>query len=116
MLKIKRVYERFDPEDGFRILIDRIWPRGESKEKAHLDLWLKDLAPSTDLRKWFGHDPKKFPEFKARYLAELTGENKQTALNQLKFLLQEHPVVTLIYSAKDEVHNNAVVLQELLEK
>lgn len=116
MLKIKRVYERFDPEDGFRILIDRIWPRGESKEKAHLDLWLKGLAPSTDLRKWFGHDPKKFPEFKARYLAELTGEKEQTALNQLKSLLQEHPVVTLIYSAKDEVHNNAVVLQELLEK
>lgn len=116
MLKIKRVYERFDPEDGFRILIDRIWPRGESKEKAHLDLWLKDLAPSTDLRKWFGHDPEKFPEFKTRYLAELTGENKQAALNQLKSLLQEHPVVTLIYSAKDEVHNNAVVLQELLEK
>ncbi len=108
-IKIKRVYAEPDDGDGRRILIDRLWPRGLTKEKASVDLWLKDIAPSTELRKWFDHDPNKWDEFKKRYLHELK-ENKE-AVQTLKDELKKGKV-TLVYGAKDEEHNDAVVIQE----
>ena len=108
-LKLKRVYEKPDSKDGLRILVDRLWPRGLTKEKAAVDLWLKDIAPSTELRKWFGHDPEKWKEFQKKYLKELK-DNKDvvTVLNER---LKKGPV-TLLYAAKDEVHNEAKVLKD----
>ena len=108
-IRIKRVYEEPSHEDGKRILVDRLWPRGLSKEKASVDLWLKDIAPSTELRKWFAHDPSKWDEFKQRYLSELK-ENSE-AVQTLKEELKKGQV-TLVYGAKDEEHNDALVLQE----
>ena len=107
--RIKRVYELPDKHDGRRILVDRLWPRGLTKEKASIDLWLKDIAPSTELRKWFGHNPDRWEEFKERYLAELKGNS-----DQIQLLKQEldKGIVTLVYGAKDEDHNQVVVLQE----
>ena len=112
-IKIKRVYERPGEEDGMRILVDRLWPRGLTKAKASVDLWLKDIAPSTELRKWFGHDPGKWTEFKARYRAELTKNGEQVTLLKRKI---KKGKVTLIYGAKDEEHNEAVVLQAYLSR
>ncbi|KHL00408.1 DUF488 domain-containing protein [Sinomonas humi] len=109
-VSLRRVYEPA-PEGAFRILVDRIWPRGVSKEKAGVDLWLKEVGPSTDLRKWFGHDPERFDEFARRYREELRGSE---ALEQLKEAVREHEKVELVYSAHDEEHNQAVVLQEIL--
>ncbi len=106
-IKIKRVYEKPDKEDGFRILVDRLWPRGLTKEKAAVDLWLKEIAPTTELRKWFNHDPKKWIEFKKRYLHELK-ENKES-ISLLKEQMKKGNV-TLIYGAKDQEHNEAQVL------
>ena len=108
---IKRAYEEPDGEDGTRILVDRLWPRGLTKEKAKVDLWLKDVAPSTELRKWFAHDPAKWAEFRSRYLEELKGKKEQLSL-----LRQEAAkgAVTLVYGAKDQQHNEAVILQRLL--
>jgi len=108
---IKRVYEEPDREDGMRILVDRLWPRGLSKEKAQVDLWLKDIAPSTELRKWFSHDPDKWTEFQARYRKEL--KSKAELLAELREKAAKGQV-TLLYGAKDEVHNEAVVLKKLL--
>ena len=108
-IKIKRVYEPPDKDDGMRILVDRLWPRGLAKEKASVDLWLKDIAPSTELRKWFGHDPSKWEEFKKRYLGELKDNREQIRLLKQEV---EKGVVTLVYGAKDEAHNEALVLQE----
>ena len=112
-IKIKRVYERPSEEDGMRILVDRLWPRGLTKAKASVDLWLKDIAPSTELRKWFGHDPGKWTEFKTRYRAELKKNGDRVSL--LKSKVQEGKV-TLIYGAKDEEHNEAVVLRAFLSR
>lgn len=114
MLQIKRIYEPYEKDDGFRILVDRLWPRGISKEKARLDLWLKEVAPSTALRKWFGHEPKKWPEFKKRYKEELR-ENKHL-VSQLKSLERKHGKVTLLYATRDKKHNEAVVLAELIKR
>lgn len=114
MIKIKRVYEKASDEDGFRILIDRLWPRGVSKEKAGLDLWMKDIAPTNELRKWFAHEPAKWDDFKIKYLEELK-ENKKLLL-YLKQLEKDNNTLTLLYAAKDEEHNNAIVLMELLKK
>lgn len=111
-MKIKRAYAPVEDTDGYRILVDRLWPRGISKEKAKIDLWLKSVAPSNDLRKWFGHDPERFPEFSKRYQAEL---EESGALDELRATIKEHPNVTLLFAAHDEEHNNAVVLQHLLE-
>lgn len=111
-LKIKRAYEEATKDDGFRVLVDRIWPRGVSKEEAQIDEWLKDIAPSTELRKWFGHDPEKWGEFQKKFKAEI--RDNKAALNQLKSIVKEHSTVTLVYAAKDEEHNNAVVLQKML--
>lgn len=110
-IRIKRAYEEPDREDGKRILVDRLWPRGLTKEKARVDLWLKDVAPSTELRKWFAHDPGKWEEFRSRYLEELK-RNKV----ELSLLRQEAATgtVTLVYGAKDQRHNEAVILQRLL--
>jgi uncharacterized protein YeaO (DUF488 family) len=112
-IRIKRVYLQPEKEDGNRILVDRLWPRGLTKEKASVDLWLKEIAPSTELRKWFSHDPTKWAEFRTRYLAELR-ENAE----QLARLKQEAAkgTTTLLYGAKDEDHNEAVVLLELLTR
>lgn len=110
---IKRVYDKLAKEDGKRILIDRLWPRGLTKEKAKIDLWLKDIAPSTELRKWFGHDPAKWTEFKERYVAEIKKNNQ--VRTQLEEQIKKGKV-TLVYGAKDKVHNDAVVLKEYLEK
>jgi uncharacterized protein YeaO (DUF488 family) len=109
-IKLKRVYEQPAASDGKRILVDRLWPRGLTKEKAAVDLWLKEVAPSNDLRKWFAHDPAKWPEFKTRYRAEL--KQNSEAVAELKAATKGN--TTLLYGAKDEEHNEAVVLQELL--
>ena len=110
-IRIKRAYEQPAAEDGERILVDRLWPRGLTKEKAKIDLWLKDVAPSTELRKWFAHDPAKWAEFRSRYLDELKKDKEQLSL-----LRQEAAkgAVTLVYGAKDQQHNEAVILQRLL--
>ena len=110
-LTIKRVYDEPGKDDGTRILIDRLWPRGLSKEKARVDLWLKEIAPSTELRQWFAHDPAKWAEFKTRYRAELRQNGER--LTVLKQAIAKG-TVTLLYGAKDEQHNDAIVLQELL--
>jgi uncharacterized protein YeaO (DUF488 family) len=110
-LQIKRVYEQPNKEDGIRILVDRLWPRGLTKGKASIDLWLRDIAPSTELRQWFGHDPNKWEEFKQRYLHELKENDKQVWLLQQEM---RQGTVTLVYGAKDVEHNEALVLQEFL--
>ena len=112
-IKIKRVYEKPEKEDGFRILVDRLWPRGFTKEKAAIDLWLKEIAPGTELRKWFNHDPEKWAEFKRRYLHELKENKKSVSI--LKEYMKEGNV-TLVYAAKDEEHNDAVVLLNELKE
>lgn len=112
-IQIKRVYEPPTKADGKRILVDRLWPRGLSKEEAAVDVWLKEIAPSNELRKWFSHDPAKWPEFEKRYLAEL--QRDPNSLSQLKGIVHQGKA-TLLYGAKDEEHNQAVVLQKLLER
>ena len=112
MIQLKRAYEEPSRRDGFRVLVERLWPRGVSKEEAHLDLWLKDVAPSTELRKWFGHDPAKWKEFQQRYRAEL--KDKKDALKLLKEKARAG-TVTLVYGARDEEHNGALVLKKVLE-
>jgi uncharacterized protein YeaO (DUF488 family) len=114
MIKIKRVYDLPTKEDGFRILVDRLWPRGISKEKAKVDLWLREIAPSDDLRTWFAHDPEKWDEFKGKYEKEL--KDKQELLKKVKQIEKEKGTVTLLYSAKDVEHNNAVALSFILKK
>lgn len=113
MFVLKRIYEPVSKDDGYRVLVDRLWPRGLSKEKAKVDVWLKDIAPSDSLRKWFGHEPSKWEEFEKRYKKEL-GEKKEL-LSELKDFEKKHTKVTLLYGAKDTVHNQAVVLAGLLK-
>lgn len=137
MFKVKRVYETASRSDGIRILVDRLWPRGISKEKAKIHLWLKDISPSVELRESFGHNPEKWVEFKRHYLAELKKKHaivghypeqwelfkkkfmkgydvQPDIIKQLKKLAQRH-TITLVYAARDEEHNNAVVLMHYLE-
>lgn len=106
---IKRVYEPADDGDGYRVLVDRLWPRGLSKDKAHLNAWMKDIAPSTELRRWFGHDPKRWDEFERRYRAELA-EPEQKRLVEALADQAAHGPLTLLYAARDTLHNEAVVL------
>mgnify|MGYP000999248683 CR=1 FL=1 len=113
MIHIKRIYDSASDDDGYRILIDRLWPRGFSKEKANIDLWMKDIAPSTDLRKWFHHDFEKWKEFQAKYQKELSG--KIELLNELLRLENEKGTITLLYSTKDTQHNQARVLLAVLD-
>lgn len=111
-IQIKRIYEAAAKDDGFRVLVDRLWPRGIKKENAGVDLWLKEIAPSTELRKWFGHEPERFKEFESRYQNELQHNPEMEKLRQLK---KQHPRITLLYGAKDEQHNQAVVLKKMLQ-
>ena len=111
VINIKRVYEKPTQEDGTRILVDRLWPRGLTKEKAGVDVWLKEIAPSTALRQWFGHDPVKWAEFKKRYHEELKKNPAQVSLLNEQ---TKKGAITLVYGAKDEKHNEALVLKELL--
>lgn len=110
-IKIKRIYEPPVASDGYRILVDRLWPRGVTKETADIDLWLKGIAPSTELREWFGHDPAKWPAFRKEYISEL---KENPALKELTDCIKKHKPVTLLYAAKDESHNQAVVLQQYI--
>jgi uncharacterized protein YeaO (DUF488 family) len=112
-IKLKRVYEEPEKYDGIRILVDRLWPRGMTKEKAALDLWLKDIAPSNELRKWFAHDPAKWGGFRERYREELSGNPEPVAIlaGELK-----KGTVTLLYGARDQQHNEAQVLKEWIQK
>jgi uncharacterized protein YeaO (DUF488 family) len=112
MIRVKRVYEKPSRDDGFRVLVDRLWPRGVTKERAALSLWLKDVAPSAELRKWFGHDPARWKGFQARYRKELAG--RKDALKLLRRKARER-TVTLLYGARDEEHNEARVLKKVLE-
>ena len=112
ILYIKRAYEAPSETDGFRVLVDRLWPRGVSKDAAHIGEWAKDLAPSNELREWFGHDPERWTEFRHKYKTELE------ANPAVKAFIKEHAhrkVITLVYAAKDEIHNNAVALKGYLE-
>jgi uncharacterized protein YeaO (DUF488 family) len=111
-IKIKRVYEKPVKDDGMRVLVDRLWPRGLTKEKACIDLWLKEIAPSTELRKWFGHDPEKWEQFERLYSEELKNNIEQVSL--LKEQIKKG-TVTLVYGTKDKEHNEAVVLRELFD-
>jgi len=111
-VSVKRVYDSADSDDGFRVLVDRLWPRGLSKDKAAVDLWIKDIAPTDGLRKWFGHDPARWDEFKERYFAEL--DANVGATQELRKESRGHRI-TLLYAARDEQHNNAVALREYLE-
>jgi len=112
MVKLKRIYENAEKGDGFRILVDRLRQRGISKQKAALDLWLKDIAPSDKLRKWYGHDPKKWTAFRKKYLAEIA-TNKEI-FNQLEGIIKNKKSVTLLCAAKDKEHNQAAVIKNLL--
>ena len=113
MIRTKRIYEKPSSEDGCRILVDRLWPRGVRKDKAHIDMWVKDVAPSDSLRKWFGHDQKKWDKFYIRYEEELW--DKWDAVEKIKEYERELGTVTLLYAAKDELHNNAIVLGDLIK-
>ena len=114
MIRVKRIYDPVEKEDGFRILVDRLWPRGLSKDKAKIDIWLKELAPSNELRKWFAHDPAKYDDFQGRYEKEL--QAKKELIDKLRKLEQEEKIVTLLYSAKDRIRNQAIVLTQILQK
>ena len=113
MIKIKRVYEEPAKQDGWRVLVDRLWPRGMKKEAAHVDIWMKDVAPSDTLRKWFGHQPEKWSEFQKRYRSELA--KAQDRIAELRKMEKRHGTLTLLFGAKDEQHNQAVVLAEALK-
>jgi uncharacterized protein YeaO (DUF488 family) len=110
-VRLKRAYEPSEATDGTRVLVDRLWPRGVSKAQADLDRWMKELAPTTELRKWFGHDADRWPEFCRRYSNEL--HQNATLLSQLRSLGRKSPM-TLVYSAHDEVHNDAIVLRDVI--
>jgi uncharacterized protein YeaO (DUF488 family) len=113
MLRVKRVYEKASKEDGWRVLVDRLWPRGLTKEAAGADVWMKDIAPSDALRKWFGHEPEKWSAFRKKYRAELA--KKKSLVEELKKMEKEHGTLTLLYGAKDEERNQAVALAEVLK-
>jgi uncharacterized protein YeaO (DUF488 family) len=112
-LRLKRAYDSASPSDGYRVLIDRLWPRGVSKQEAKLDEWEKELAPSTELRKWFGHEPDRFAEFRRRYISELRPQRPRLA--ELRRRARDG-TLTLVYSAHDSEHNDAVVLAEVLRR
>jgi len=111
-MKLKRIYEGYSPSDGYRILVERLWPRGISKEDAHIDMWMKDVAPSSELRKWFNHEDEKWDQFQKSYREELLKKNH---LRDLREVVSRYGDVTLVFSSKNEKHNNAVVLYNMLK-
>lgn len=113
MIETKRVYEKAAKDDGFRVLVDRLWPRGLTKEKAKVDLWMKEIGPSDELRKWFHHEGGAWKEFEKRYRAELA--KKKDLIAEIKRLEKEHGKITLVYGSKDEEQNQAVVIAEMLK-
>lgn len=113
---LKRAYEKVAAEDGFRVLVDRLWPRGKKKVDLRLSAWTKDIAPSTELRKWFGHDPTRWPEFRQRYEIELKNPEVRATIVQTIHAAQKWPAITLVYGAKDTEHNEAIVLQRVFQK
>ena|ERR1700760_4218742 len=113
MIKIKRIYEVRSAGDGYRILVDRLWPRGMKKETADINLWMKEIAPSSELRKWFNHDPEKWKSFLTKYKTEL---EHSTPFEELKSLIEKHKVITLLYGSRDEQFNQAVALKTFLPK
>lgn len=115
MIKLKRAYEPASPDDGYRVLVDRLWPRGVAKADLEIDSWMKDLGPRTELRKWFGHDPERWTAFRERYLRELDDPEKQRLLESLAERARQG-MVTLVYSARDTEHNQAVVLKQALDQ
>jgi uncharacterized protein YeaO (DUF488 family) len=115
-IRIERVYDNPKEVDSFRILVDRLWPRGLRKEKIGIDLWQKDVAPSNSLRKWFGHDMKKWDEFKSKYFKELDKKSDSAAVDRIVKLAKEQNSITLLYGTKEERFNNVVALKEYLEK
>lgn len=112
MIKIKRIYDPAESGDGYRVLVDRLWPRGIAKDKAKVDRWLKEIAPSNELRKWYGHDPDKWDEFRRKYKTELKAVPE--AVSRLKEIIDSNETVTLLYSSKENTLNNAVALKEIL--
>lgn len=112
MIKLERAYDKPAASSGYRVLVDRLWPRGVSKQELKLDEWLKEVGPSTSLRKWFNHDPTKWPEFKKRYQSELNGN---PAFDHLKQLAKDQVMLTLVYGSADTEHNQAVALKEFLQ-
>ena len=112
-IRIKRAYDDPSPYDGYRILVDRLWPRGLSRDRVQLDQWIKDIAPSNGLRRWYGHDPGKWPEFQKRYFAEL--DANPTAVETLQICLKNESVVTFLFGSKEQKLNNAVALQNYIE-
>ncbi|HVA85153.1 MAG TPA: DUF488 family protein [Candidatus Saccharimonadales bacterium] len=114
-VQIRRAYVDPAPDDGYRILVDRLWPRGRTKASEHLDAWAKELAPSTELRRWFGHDPARWPEFERRYRAELTSADRVARLDELARRARMG-MVTLVYGARDEEHNEARIVAEEIER
>lgn len=113
MLKLKRIYEEAEKDDGFRVLVDRLWPRGVTKKRARLDLWMKDIAPSSGLRKWFAHDLKKWILFRKKYEEEL--KSKIDVAGEMEKIIRENKNITILYAAKDKEHNEAVVIKEFFE-
>lgn len=116
IIRIKRIYDNPKGDSSFRILVDRLWPRGLSKEKTKIDLWQKDIAPSNTLRKWFGHDEKKWDEFKRKYFKELDTKSNSQMVDEIIKMGKEHSSITLLYGTKEERFNNAVALKEYLEE
>jgi len=113
---LKRAYEKVGAEDGFRVLVDRLWPRGKKKADLRLAAWAKDIAPSTELRKWFSHDPKRWFEFRKRYKRELKNPEVRATITQTIHAAQKWPAITLVYGAKDTAHNEAIVLQGIFKR
>jgi uncharacterized protein YeaO (DUF488 family) len=116
MFRIKRAYEPAAPEEGLRVLVDGLWPRGLSKKDAAIDEWLRDIAPSAELRKWFGHDPERWAEFKARYREELRSTKRSAALDRLRDAARARGSVTLLFAARDVMRNHAAALLEVLNE
>jgi uncharacterized protein YeaO (DUF488 family) len=115
-IEIKRAYEPASTADGFRVLVDRLWPRGISKENLHAKIWAKEIAPSTELRKWFGHDPERWPQFEKRYKRELASSQAQDAIRDIIKAAKNTKTITLLYGAKDTEHNEAVVLCDMFRR
>jgi uncharacterized protein YeaO (DUF488 family) len=114
-VRVRRIYDRTEPDDGIRVLVDRVWPRGLRKDGANLNEWTRDVAPSTELRKWYSHDPEKFDQFRSQYRRELESPTKRAALEHLRTLLEDNPL-TLLTATTDVEHSNATVLAELLRE